>query len=142
MCFKWTRDLKDSARLYGQLTDELGQYKNLVILSLRNNSISGPIPLSIGNLSFLRSLNLQSNQINSTLPQSFGLHSKLESLNIGLNKLEGVVLEVHFANLMRLKTLFASQNRLTLEVSDTWTPPFQLNTLVLRSWNLGSKFPS
>ena len=56
--------------------------------------------------------------------------------------LEGVVLEVHFAKFMRLKTLVASQNRLTLEVSDNWTPPFQLNTLVLGSWNLGSKFPS
>ena len=56
------------------------------------------------------SLELQSNQINGTLPQSFGLLSKLEYLNIRLNMLEGVVLEVHFANLMRLKTLVASQN--------------------------------
>ncbi|KAL4634646.1 hypothetical protein ACB092_04G215400 [Castanea dentata] len=55
--------------------------------------------------------------------------------------LEGVVLEVHFANLMRLKTLVAAQNRLTLEVSDNWTPPFQLNHLHLGSWNLGPKFP-
>ena len=96
---------------------------------------------SIGNLSSLRSLDLESNQINDTLPQSFGQLSKLESLNIGFNMLEGVVLELHFAKLMRLKTLVASQNRLTLEVSDNWTPPFQLNTLVLGSWNLGSKFP-
>ncbi|KAL4618396.1 hypothetical protein ACB092_06G006800 [Castanea dentata] len=132
----------DGAQLSGHLTDELGKFKNLVILFLGYNSISGPIPLSIGNLSSLRSLYLESNQINGTLPQSFGLLSKLESLNIGLNMLEGVVLEVHFANLMRLETLVASQNRLTLEVSDNWTPPFQLNTLVLGSWNLGSKFPS
>ncbi|KAL4618398.1 hypothetical protein ACB092_06G007000 [Castanea dentata] len=131
----------DSAQLSGHLTDELGKFKNLVILSLGYNSISGPIPLSIGNLSSLRSLDLESNQINGTLPQSFGLLSKLESLNIGFNMLEGVVLEVHLANLMRLKTLVASQNRLTLEVSDNWTPPIQLNTLVLGSWNLGSKFP-
>ncbi|KAL4618402.1 hypothetical protein ACB092_06G007400 [Castanea dentata] len=131
-----------SAQLSGHLTDELGKFKNLVILSLGYNSISGPIPLSIGNLSSLRSLDLESNQINGTLPQSFGLLSKLESLNIGLNMLEGVVSEVHFAKLMRLKKLFASHNRLTLKVRDNWTPPFQLNTLVLRSWNLGSKFPS
>ncbi|XP_030929427.1 receptor-like protein EIX2 [Quercus lobata] len=131
----------DIAQLSGHLTDELGQFKNLVIISLRSNSISGPIPWPMGNLSSLRSLDLQVNQINGTLPQSFGLLSKLESLNIGLNMLEGVVLEVHFANLMRLKTLIASHNRLTLEVSDNWTPPFQLKTLFLGSWNLGSKFP-
>ncbi|KAL4634630.1 hypothetical protein ACB092_04G214000 [Castanea dentata] len=129
------------AQLSGQLTAELGQLKNLVILSLGYNSISGPIPWSIGNLSSLRSLDLESNQINGTLPQSFGQLSKLESLNIGLNMLEGVVLEVHFANLMRLKTLVAAQNQLTLEVSDNWTPPFQLNHLDLGSWNLGPKFP-
>ncbi|KAK7814786.1 receptor-like protein eix2, partial [Quercus suber] len=128
----------EGAQLSGHLTDELGQFKNLVILSLGYNSISGPIPWSIGNLSSLRSLDLQSNQINGTLPQSFGLLSKLESLNIGLNMLEGVVSEVHFANL----TLFASQNRLTLNVSLDWIPPFQLNSLALGSWNLGPKFPS
>ncbi|KAF3952937.1 hypothetical protein CMV_021566 [Castanea mollissima] len=130
-----------NAQLSGQLTAELGQFKNLVILSLGYNSISGPIPLSIGNLSSLRSLNLESNQINGTATQNFGQLSKLRYLNICLNMLEGVVLEVHFANFMRLKTLVASQNQLTLEVSDNWTPPFQLNHLDLGSWNLGPKFP-
>nr|XP_023877741.1 receptor-like protein EIX1 [Quercus suber] len=130
-----------NAQLSGQLTAELGQFKNLVSLSLAYNSISGPIPFSIGNLSSLRSLYLESNQINGTFTQILGQLSKLESLNIGLNMLEGVVLEVHFVNSMRLKTLVASQNRLTLEVSDNWTPPFQLNHLDLGSWNLGPKFP-
>nr|XP_023912429.1 receptor-like protein EIX1 [Quercus suber] len=130
------------AQLSGHLTDELGQFKNLVILSLGHNSILGPIPWSIGNLSSLRSLDLQSNQINGTLPQSFGLLSKLESLNIDLNMLEGVVSEVHFANLTRLTLLYASKNRLTLKVSLDWIPPFQLNFLALGSWNLGPKFPS
>ena len=131
----------DHAQLAGQLTDNLGQFKSLVFLSLRYNSISGPIPLSIGYLSSLRSLNLESNQINGTATQNFGQLSKLRYLNIGLNMLEGVVLEVHFANFMRLKTLVASQNQLTLEVSDNWTPHFQLNHLDLGSWNLGPKFP-
>ncbi|KAM4085111.1 hypothetical protein ACJW30_10G002100 [Castanea mollissima] len=130
-----------NAQLSGQLTDELGQFKNLVILSLWNNSISGPIPWSIGNLSSLRSLNLETNQINGTLPH-FGHLSKLESLSIYSNMLEGVVSEVHFTNLTRLTSLYASQNRLTLKVSLDWIPPFQLQYLVLGSWNLGPKFPS
>ncbi|KAK4569231.1 hypothetical protein RGQ29_004576 [Quercus rubra] len=130
-----------NAQLSGQLTTELGQFKNLVSLSLGCNSISGPIPWSIGNLSSLRYLDLENNQINGTFTQILGQLSKLEYLNIGLNMLEGVVLEVHFANSMRLKALRASQNRLTLEVSDNWTPPFQLNHLDLGSWNLGPKFP-
>ncbi|KAK4559574.1 hypothetical protein RGQ29_008697 [Quercus rubra] len=56
--------------------------------------------------------------------------------------LEGVVSEVHFSNLTGLTVLFASKNRLTLEVSLDWIPPFQLYTLGLGSWNLGPKFPS
>ena len=46
-------------------------------------------------------------QINGTFPQSFGLLSKLESIEIASNMMEGVVSEVHFANLMRLTTLEA-----------------------------------
>ena len=130
-----------NAQLSGHLTGELGQYKNLVLLSLGYNSISGPIPLSIGNLSSLRSLVLESNQINGTLPPSFGQLSKLEYLNIESNILEGVVSEVHFAKLMKLTTLLASQNQLTLEVRNSWIPPFQLNYIFLRSWNLGPRFP-
>ena len=132
----------DDAQLSGQLTAELSQFKNLVILLLGSNSISGPIPWSIGNLSSLRSLYLVNNQINGTLPQSCGLLSKLESLHIDSNMLEGATSEVHFSNLTRLTLLYASKNRLTLKVSLDWIPPFQLNSLVLGSWNLGPKFPS
>ncbi|XP_075669240.1 receptor-like protein EIX2 [Castanea sativa] len=135
------------AQLSGHLTNELiGQFINLVQLSLRNTSISGPIPESIENLSSLKFLDLAENQLNGTLPHSFGQLSKLESLNIDFNMLEGVVSELHFANLTRLTQLHASQNQLenqlTLEVSHNWIPPFQLYQLGLRSWNLGPKFPS
>jgi hypothetical protein len=125
------------------LTNEIiGQFKNLVEISLRNTSLSGPIPESIGNLSSLRSLDFSNNQFNGTFPQSFGQLSKLESLDIGSNMLEGVVSELHFVNLTSLTEFHASQNRLTLEVSHDWIPPFQLDILFLRSWNLGPKFPS
>ncbi|KAL4618774.1 hypothetical protein ACB092_06G034200, partial [Castanea dentata] len=90
---------------------------SLEILDLSNAQLSGQLTAEFGNLSSLRSLNLESNQIN------------------------GPATQVHFANFMRLKTLVVSQNQLTLEVSDNWTPPFQLNHLDLGSWNLGPKFP-
>ncbi|KAM3696003.1 hypothetical protein ACJW31_06G004900 [Castanea mollissima] len=128
--------------LQGRISSAIGNLTSAISIDLSSNVLEGNVPRSIGNLSSLRSLDLGYNQINGTLPQSFGQLSKLESLNIGFNMLGGVVSEVHFAKLMRLKKLFASHNQLTLKVSDNWTPPFQLNTLVLRSWNLGSKFPS
>nr|XP_028949405.1 LRR receptor-like serine/threonine-protein kinase ERL1 [Malus domestica] len=91
---------------------QLGNFKNLGSLDFSSNSISGPIPVSLGNLSCL------------------------ESLDIGNNQLEGVVSEVHFTNLTKLKYFYASENSLTLKTSLDWLPPFQLNTLFLNSWHL------
>ena len=135
------------AHISSHLTNELiGQFINLVELSLGSTLVSSQIPEAIGNLSSLRILDLATNQFNGTLPQSLGQLSKLESLYIASNKFNGVVSEVHFANLTRLIELHASQNqlenRLTLEESHNWIPPFQLYQLGLRSWNLGPKFPS
>ncbi|CAN6543336.1 unnamed protein product [Malus baccata var. baccata] len=97
--------------LSGHLS-QLGNFKNLGSLDFSSNSISGPIPVSLGNLSCL------------------------ERLNIGNNQLEGVVSEVHFTNLTKLKYFYASENSLTLKTSLDWLPPFQLNTLLLNSWHL------
>ncbi|KAK9994309.1 hypothetical protein SO802_024012 [Lithocarpus litseifolius] len=130
------------ARLSGHLTDVLGQFKNLVRLSFWNNSISGPIPISLGILSSLTYLDLSYNQFNETLPQNFGQLSKLETLFIDSNMLEGVVSEVHLSNLTSLINLYASRNKLTLEVSYNWNPPFQLVSLSFQSWNLGPNFPA
>ncbi|KAK9994490.1 hypothetical protein SO802_024193 [Lithocarpus litseifolius] len=130
------------ARLSGHLTDVLGQFKNLVRLSFWNNSISGPIPISLGILSSLTYLDLSYNQFNETFPQNFGQLSKLETLFIDSNMLEGVVSEVHFSNLTSLINLYASRNKLTLEVSYNWNPPFHLVSLSFQSWNLGPNFPA
>ncbi|KAK7860840.1 receptor-like protein eix2 [Quercus suber] len=125
----------------GTLSLNFGQLKNLVTLSFYNNSISGPLPLSLGSLSSLTSLDLSKNLFNGTVPQNFGQLSELDSLYIESNMLEGFVSKSHFSNLTRLNTLYAFGNRLTLNVSHDWIPPFQLEELSLRSWNLGPKFP-
>ncbi|XP_075641320.1 receptor-like protein EIX2 [Castanea sativa] len=129
------------ARLSGHLTNVLGKFKKLVRISLRNNSILGPLPVSLSSLSSWTYLDFSYNQFNGTIPQSFGQLSKLETLRIDSNMLKGVVSEVHFSNLTSLRYLCASRNQLTLKASQNWVPPFQLEDLFLRSWNLGPKFP-
>ncbi|KAI8564458.1 hypothetical protein RHMOL_Rhmol03G0183500 [Rhododendron molle] len=127
--------------LLGHLPYELGQLTSLADFDLYSNSFSGPIPASIGRLSSLISLDLSSNKFNGTLPESVGCLGKLERLCISHNSLEGVVSDVHFANLTRLRHLDAGGNRLTLNASENWVPPFQVERLILDSWKLGPQFP-
>ncbi|KAH9803420.1 hypothetical protein KPL71_001757 [Citrus sinensis] len=106
-----------SSSIYGHLTDQLGQFRNLVTLNLANNSIVGPIPESFGQLSTLRELQIYDNKLNGTLS------------------------ELHFANLTELSWFRVGGNQLTLEVKHDWIPPFQLVALGLHSCYIGSRFP-
>ncbi|XP_044473229.1 receptor-like protein EIX2 [Mangifera indica] len=105
-------------QLWGQITDQLGEFKSLQFLYLHYNSISGPIPSSLGELSSLEVLDISYNQLNGTLSQ------------------------IHFTNLTRLRWFTANENSLVLKVSPDWVPSFQLEYLVLGSCYLGLRFPS
>ncbi|KAH7850840.1 hypothetical protein Vadar_003630 [Vaccinium darrowii] len=105
------------------------------------NSFSGPIPMSIGRLSSLKRLDLSNNKFNGTIPESFGQLAKLQYLVVQGNTLEGVVYDVNFANLTRLRHLNAGGNSITLKTSENWVPPFQVEELNLDSWLLGPQFP-
>ncbi|KAE9463962.1 hypothetical protein C3L33_04110, partial [Rhododendron williamsianum] len=129
-------------QLSGEIPDELGQFENLRVLHLENNLVGGPIPGTIGRLKYLEELTLSGNQLNGTLPESLGHLSKLRFLHMDDNLLEGMVSEVHFTNLVNLTEFSARGNRLTLNVSPDWIPPFHLELLDLGSWHLGPKFPT
>ncbi|KAK6278775.1 hypothetical protein POUND7_019042 [Theobroma cacao] len=131
----------NGCQLFGQLTNQLVNFKNLKELRLYNNSISGPIPLSIGELSSLTDLELDQNNLTGYLPESFGQLANLEIFYISNNLLGSVVSEIHFGNLTKLKLLFASNNPMFLRVSTSWVPPFQLHILGLRSLRVGWQFP-
>lgn len=132
----------DFNKLSGHLPNELiGQFRNLVVLSLPSNSISGPIPESLGKLSHLQSFIVFSNQLNGSLPESIGQLAELERFSILFNLLEGEVSDIQFANMTSLQYLYASGNSLTLKTSPSWLPPFQLYSLHLNSWKLGPELP-
>uniref|UniRef100_A0A2C9VNR4 Leucine-rich repeat-containing N-terminal plant-type domain-containing protein n=1 Tax=Manihot esculenta TaxID=3983 RepID=A0A2C9VNR4_MANES len=97
---------------------------------------------SLGELPSLKTLYLYGNKLNGSLPTNFGKLAKLEDAVISQNFLEGVVSEVHFANLTRLKAFIAHGNSLKLKVDADWVPPFHVEALALGSWQLGPRFPS
>ncbi|XP_059643299.1 receptor-like protein EIX2 [Cornus florida] len=133
--------LQDS-NITGQIPDDIGQLKHLEYLFLYMNSLSGPIPVSIGNLSSLRVMYLSRNQLHGTLPKSIGLLPNLEILFIGYNTLGGIVSEVNFATLSKLKALEMSSNSFIFNFSSNWFPPFRIEYIAMSSCKMGPKFPA
>nr|GMD71507.1 receptor-like protein 12 [Ipomoea batatas] len=130
-------------QFHGHLPNSLWNLTSLFYLDLSSNLFTGEIPKPIGKLNKLQTLRLYSNQLYGPLPENLGYSfPMLETLHIGDNMLEGIVTENHFVNLTKLGYLQASGNRLTLNVSLNWIPPFQLGLLYLSGWKLGPQFPT
>ncbi|KAM6586406.1 hypothetical protein CsatA_009011 [Cannabis sativa] len=126
----------------GPLPKSLGSLSQLQTLIIYRNHFSGLLPESLGSLSQLQTLMISNNHFSGLLPKTLGSLSNLEYLSIESNSFEGNVCEFHFANLKKLKHIFASENNLSFKVSLDWTPPFSLGTIEIRNWNLGPHFPT
>ncbi|KAK4571634.1 hypothetical protein RGQ29_030157 [Quercus rubra] len=136
-----------SNKLHGSISNTVGNLTSIISIDQSYNELGGMLPRSLGNLCNLREiifsfLDLSYNRFNRTFPQNVGQPSKLTNLYIESNMLNRVAFEVHFSNLTRLNIFNAFENQLTLDVRHNWIPPFQIEDLSLRSWNLGPKFPS
>ncbi|XP_039173076.1 receptor-like protein EIX2 [Eucalyptus grandis] len=126
----------------GHIPNQFGNFKDLEFLDLSWNSISGPIPATIGQLSSLRKLYLSSNKLTGTMPESIGQLSNLEVMDIRNNQLDGVVSELHFANLTSLIMLYFHLNELSINISASWVPLFQIQVLFMSNCKVGPRFPS
>ncbi|KAK9168083.1 hypothetical protein Syun_000223 [Stephania yunnanensis] len=96
-----------------------GAFKNLVTLNLQNNSLNGSIPSSLFTLPSLKTLDLSFNQLSGN-PGEFTFDSslQLETLDLSSNKLGGPVPSSIF-NITSLKVIALSSNQFngTLELS-------------------------
>ncbi|XP_072972774.1 probable inactive receptor kinase At1g48480 [Typha angustifolia] len=93
----------------------LGNLTALRTLSLRINSLSGPLPADIAALAQLRSLYLQDNLLSGEIPPAIFSLPLLVRLNLARNRFSGGI-SPEFAKLTRLRTLYLENNRLTGEI--------------------------
>ncbi|XP_039173756.1 receptor-like protein EIX2 [Eucalyptus grandis] len=125
----------------GDLPNRFRDFKELEYLALSRNMIFGSIPANLVELSSLESLYLDHNKLNGIIPKSIGQLSNLKELYLGNNLLCGVVGELHFENLKSLTGLDISSNKLILNMSSAWVPPFQIREIDLSDCKVGPEFP-
>jgi kinase len=78
-----------SNSLTGPIPESIGDLRNLTLLFLNFNNISGPIPSSVGLLPNLVDIRLFSNSLSGPLPPELGKHSPLANLEVSNNFLTG-----------------------------------------------------
>ncbi|GLJ53061.1 hypothetical protein SUGI_1130360 [Cryptomeria japonica] len=125
--------------LTGNLPEQLP--KNLTLLSLYRNNITGIIPSLIANITYLRDLDLSFNLLTGRIPSSLRSLGNLQRLLLDNNKLEGSI-PSEIGEIKSLGKLSVSHNKLSGEIPDTIGSLQQLTHLVLNHNNLSRNIPA
>ncbi|KAG8366780.1 hypothetical protein BUALT_Bualt16G0003300 [Buddleja alternifolia] len=131
-----------------EVIDGLSQCRNrsLETLNLGDNELNGNIPSSLGLLKNLKYLLLSNNLFTGPIPSSIGNLSSLVVMDLYQNSWEGVITEIHLANLSSLHEIsigkFFTNLSLVFNVSSNWIPPFKLKYVKIQGCKLGPKFPA
>ncbi|RXH98775.1 hypothetical protein DVH24_011100 [Malus domestica] len=115
--------------------------KNMVMLEIRYNYFTGPLPAFIGNMSALTELDIGSNNFSGTLPPELGNLVKLEQLYLDSCGLGGEIPST-FAKLTNMQTLSASDSPFSGKIPDfigNWT---QLTDLRLQGNSFEGPIPT
>ena len=103
--------------LSGSIPSSIGNLTNLNTLILGGNQLSGEIPLEITNLINLTTLNLQTNQLTGSIPYEIGNLINLETLSLLGNQLTGEI-PSGIGSLTNLIELGLSSNQLSGIIPD------------------------
>ncbi|KAL5789142.1 hypothetical protein ACOSQ2_004030 [Xanthoceras sorbifolium] len=101
-----------SCNIGGNIPQEIGNLKNLMMLYLDYNEFRGSIPATLGNLKQLQGLVLHFNKLEGSIPNNICHLDKVVDLYLGNNKLSGAIPPC-FGKMTSLRTLSLSSNGLT-----------------------------
>ncbi|OAE32100.1 hypothetical protein AXG93_4202s1020 [Marchantia polymorpha subsp. ruderalis] len=131
--------------LGGQIPD-LFKSGGLDVLHLQNNNFTGPIPLPLFQLPFLRNVNFRNNQL-TTVPVSLNLLIRLKTMNLANNLISGILPDLPPGNKQpnsenRLELLTFSNNFFSGGIPESWEQLIYLKEIYLNNNNLTGPIPS
>ncbi|GFZ15819.1 receptor-like kinase 1 [Actinidia rufa] len=97
--------------------NSVGNLTSLINLSLRGNSLSGPLPSDLSSCTELQRLNLQGNQFSGEIPATLFALRNLVSVNLAWNGFSGDI-STGFNNFSKLRILYLENNNLTGSIPD------------------------
>ncbi|XP_019158221.1 PREDICTED: receptor-like protein 12 [Ipomoea nil] len=78
-------------KFHGNVPEEIGELKSLVVLNLSQNVFDRRIPISLGELSQLESLDFSKNKFSTVIPPQLTSLTFLAVLNMSYNQLAGCI---------------------------------------------------
>ncbi|KAI3758837.1 hypothetical protein L6452_06409 [Arctium lappa] len=101
-----------SNRISGSIPPSIARLKGLGLINVSYNSLSGEIPLELGQLEDLQELVLGKNRLSSNIPDSLGNLRNLTKIDLSSNELGGSI-PISFRNFGRLISMDLSMNKLS-----------------------------
>ncbi|XP_024969693.1 putative receptor-like protein kinase At3g47110 [Cynara cardunculus var. scolymus] len=101
-----------SNQVSGGIPPSIGQLKGLGLINVSYNSLSGEIPPELGQLEDLQELVLSKNRLSSNIPNSLGNLGNLTKIDLSNNELGGSI-PISFRNFTRIISIDLSMNKLS-----------------------------
>ncbi|HMJ68559.1 MAG TPA: hypothetical protein VK508_06680, partial [Cyclobacteriaceae bacterium] len=136
-----TQVILNANNLNGRLPDQLGDLKELKLLSVFDNNLSGQIPARLGECTKVLQLLLYGNKFSGSIPESFRYLTSMSTLYLHTNLLSGVIPST-FSSLTNLVHLDLHGNELTGPVPSIFSSMTQLYTLNLSYNRLTGSLPA
>ncbi|KAL6654950.1 hypothetical protein ACP70R_008415 [Stipagrostis hirtigluma subsp. patula] len=112
----------------------------ITALNLSSEGLTGTVPPSIGNLTFLKTLDLSWNNLHGEIPSAIGLLSRLRYLDLSNNSFHGEV-NANLKNCTSLESIYLHSNRLMGEIP-AWLEDFSnLKAIYLQKNNFTGIIP-